>query len=42
MMSHTKLEDNLEGEDKFLASKYIISLILEQNDLDKYVNEEVP
>ena len=37
MMNHTKLEDNLEG-----AQKYRLSLILEENDLDKYVNEEVP
>ena len=42
MMNHTKVEDKLEGEDNFRAWKYRISLILEENDLDKYVNEEVP
>ena len=41
MMNHTKVEDKLEGADNFRAWKYKISLILEQNDLDKYINEEV-
>ena len=42
MMNHAKVEDKLEGVDHFQAWKYRISLILEENDLDKYVNEEVP
>ena len=42
MMNHTKVEDKLEGADNFRAWKYRISLTLEENDLDKYVNEEVP
>ena len=42
MTNHTKVEDKLEGADNFWAWKYRISLILEGNDLDKYVNEEVP
>ena len=42
MMDHTEVEGNLEGEDNFWAWKYRISLILEENDLDKYINEEVP
>ena len=42
MMNHTKVEDKLEGANNFRAWKYRISLILEENDLDKYVNEEVP
>ena len=42
MMNHTKVEDNLEGANSFRAWKCRISLILEENDLDKYVNEEVP
>ena len=42
MMNHTKVQDKLEGEDNFQEWKYRISLILEGNDLDKYVNEEVP
>ena len=42
MMNHTKIEDNIKGDDNFRAWKYRISLILEENDLDKYVTEEVP
>ena len=42
MMNHTKLEDKLEGVDNFRAWKQRISLMLEENDLDKYVTEEVP
>ena len=41
MMNHTKVEDKLEGADNFRAWKYKISLILEENDLVKYVNKEV-
>ena len=41
-MNHTKLEDKLKGADKFRAWKYIISLILEENELDRYVTDEVP
>ena len=42
MMNHTKVEDKLEGANNFRAWKYRISLILEENDLDKYISEEVP
>ena len=38
MLNHTKLE----GSNNFRAWKYKISLILEDNDLDKYVTEKVP
>ena len=38
----TKLEDKLEGADNFQAWKYRISLVLEENELDTYINEEVP
>ena len=41
MTSSTKLEDKLEGIDNFRAWKYIIGLILQENDLDKYIKEEV-
>ena len=41
MIHHTQLEDKLGGDDKFRAWKYIISLILEENDLDMYINGEV-
>ena len=41
-MSHyTKIEDNLEGVDNFEVWKYRISLVLEENELDTYINEEV-
>ena len=42
MMNHTKVQDKLEEENNFLAWKYKIYLILEENDLDKYINEQVP
>ena len=41
MTSSTKLEDKLEGIENFWAWKYRIGLILQENDLDKYVKEEV-
>ena len=41
MTSNTKLEDKLEGIENFRAWKYRIGLILQENDLDKYVKEEV-
>ena len=42
MTHHTQLEEKLRGVDNFRAWKYIISLILEENDLDQYINGEVP
>ena len=39
---HTKLEDKLEGVDNFREWKYRISLVLKENELDTYINEEVP
>ena len=42
MSHHTKLEDKLEGADNFRAWKYRISLVLEENELDTYINQEVP
>ena len=41
MAPSTKLEDKLEGIENFRAWKYRIGLILQENDLDKYVKEEV-
>ena len=42
-MSHnTKIDENLEGADKFRACEYRISLVLEENELESYINEEVP
>ena len=42
MSHHTKLDENLEGYDNFLARKYRISLVREENELDSYIHEEVP
>ena len=41
MSHHTKLDENIEGDDKFWAWKYRISLVLEENELDSYINEEI-
>ena len=41
MSNHTKFDENLEGDDKFRAWKYMISLVLEENELDSYIHEEV-
>ena len=42
-MSHyTNIDENIEGADKFQAWKYRISLVLEENELDSYINEEIP
>ena len=42
MSHHTKLDEKLEGDDNFRAWNYRISLVLEENELDSYINEEVP
>ena len=42
MCDHTKIDENIEGDDNFRAQKYRISLILEENELDSYIQEEVP
>ena len=42
MSHHTKLDENLEGADNFRAWKYRISMVLEENELDSYIQEEVP
>ena len=41
MSHHTKLDEKLEGANNFWAWKYRISLVLEENELDSYINEEV-
>ena len=41
MTKNTKLDEKLEGAEKFKAWKYKIMLILQENDLDKFVKEEV-
>ena len=42
MSHHTKLDENLEGADKFRAWKYRISLVLQDNEFDSYIHVEVP
>ena len=41
MALSTKLEDKLEGIENLWAWKYRIGHILQENDIDKYVKEEV-
>ena len=41
MTHHTQFDDKLGGADKFRAWNYMISLILEENDLDQYISKEV-
>ena len=42
MTHHTQLEDKFGGDDNFRGWKYRISPIVEKNDLDQYINQEVP
>jgi hypothetical protein len=42
MSANTKLVDKLEGVDNFRAWKYRIALILEENDLARFIKEDVP
>ena len=41
MAPSTKLEDKLEGIEKFRAWKYKIGIILSENDIEKYIKGEV-
>ena len=41
MTKNTKLGEKLEGVENFRAWKYRIMLILQENDLDKFVKHEV-
>jgi hypothetical protein len=42
MFASTKLVDKLEGVDNSFAWKYSIALILEENDLARFIKENVP
>jgi hypothetical protein len=42
MSASIKLVDKLEGVENFCAWKYRIGLILEENDLARFVKEELP
>ena len=41
MSASTKIVEKLEGIEKFHAWKYRISLILAENDLSRFIKEEV-
>ena len=41
MAPSTKLEDKLEGIENFQVWKYRIGLIFKENDLEKYIKDEV-
>ena len=41
MTKNTKLDEKLEGAENLKAWKYRIMLILQENDLDKFLKEEV-
>ena len=41
MTPNTRLYENLEGVDNFQAWKYRVILILEENDLENFIEEEV-
>ena len=41
MTKNTKLDEKIEGVENFRAWKYRIMLILQENDLDKFVKVEV-
>ena len=41
MSHHTKLDGNIEGATNFRSWMYRISLVLEENELDSYINEEI-
>ena len=41
MTHHTHLEDKIWGDENLWAWKYMISLILEDNDFDQYPSKEL-
>ena len=41
MTNNTKVDEKLEGVDNFKAQKYKMLLILEENDLEEYVEKQV-
>jgi hypothetical protein len=42
MSTSTNLVDKLEGVENFRSWKYRIALILEENDLARFIKEDVP
>jgi hypothetical protein len=41
MTTGTKIDEKLEGAENFRAWKYIVGLLLEEHDLERFVEEEV-
>ena len=41
-MNNVKVEDKIDGDSKFNSWKSVILIILEENELLKFVNEKVP
>ena len=42
MTISTKLDEKLEGADNFRAWKYRVMVILEENDLEGFIEEDIP
>ena len=40
MTTRTKIDEKLDGADNFMAYKYIVTLFLEEHELDKFIIEE--
>lgn len=42
MTTSTKLDEKLEGADNFRAWKYRVMLVLEENDLEGFIEADIP
>ena len=42
MTINTKLDEKLEGADNFQAWEYRVMLILEENDLEGFIEADIP
>jgi hypothetical protein len=42
MTASTKIDEKLEGAENFRAWKYRVGLLLEEHDLERFVEEKVP
>jgi hypothetical protein len=42
MTTSTKIDENLEGAENFIAWKYRVGLLLEEHNLEMFFEEEVP
>jgi hypothetical protein len=41
MTTDTKIDEKLEGEEKFRVWKYKVGILLEEHDLERFIEEEV-